>query len=374
MGKRNGSGLKELIEQKLDEQGIYEYYYYKATGKQLQLRKAVRSPLRAVDRHPSFNVFKGKNGKLMFKDFAGDSGDVYAFVMSLHNNCSFTEALEIIAADFGISKNESFAISQLRKALSASALSSLASLENTKRTKAQWNIRPLEKNDYDFFAQFGIAYWILNYYNVIGITNFSIGKVSRIEHYNFPIYGFCYEDPEAIRFYMPYNNNGLKQVGNVGTNDIFGMNEMKKDIALIKQENNEFDTEKKIGILAAGQKDVMAIKSVLCSSSAKVDKIFPLALSSETASLSTSQYQNIMSCVDELYVLYDNDNAGRKYAKKLHDQYGIKIIDIADYSKEKDVSDHYKEWLNPFYQLKINLTEINFKEEKLCKKLLSLTE
>jgi hypothetical protein len=175
---------------------------------------------------------------------------------------------------------------------------------------------------------------------------------------------------------MPYNNNGLKQVGNAGINDIFGMKEMKADVSLLKQmpETKTCNTKKKIGILAAGQKDVMTIKSVLSSSSTKADRIFPLALNSETASLSPSQYQDIMTYVDELYVLYDNDNTGNKQAKKLHDKYGIKIINIADYSKEKDVSDHYKEWLSPFYMSKINLTEISFKEEKLCKTLLSLTE
>ena len=92
--------LKDTILDKISEIEIFERYL----GMNIKLGKAMVSPLRD-EKNASFNIYQNETGSVYYKDFGDERGDCFKFVMELFN-CSFPDALKLIASDFGIEKNE----------------------------------------------------------------------------------------------------------------------------------------------------------------------------------------------------------------------------------------------------------------------------
>lgn len=89
---------KELILKKVPEENIMEFYLGVPVKKGL-----FRSPLRH-DRTPTVSFYRShKTGRLIYKDFGYPDhvGDFVSVVMYKFN-CSYYQALQIIANDFGI--------------------------------------------------------------------------------------------------------------------------------------------------------------------------------------------------------------------------------------------------------------------------------
>lgn len=89
---------KELILKKVPEENIMEFYLGVPVKKGL-----FRSPIRH-DKTPTVSFYRSpKTGRLIYKDFGcvDHVGDFVSIVM-LKFNCSYYQALQIIANDFGI--------------------------------------------------------------------------------------------------------------------------------------------------------------------------------------------------------------------------------------------------------------------------------
>ena len=120
---------KELIYNKVREEEILEYY--------LGLFK---SPLRN-DNSPTCAFYRARNGRIIFKDFSGAfSGDAISVVMEKFQ-CSYMKALQIIANDFGIVKNENLKVNKPKMEYSGSIL------EENKTSIIQVEIRDFQ--DYE---------------------------------------------------------------------------------------------------------------------------------------------------------------------------------------------------------------------------------
>src|SRR5688572_1848623 len=104
--------LREIILDQVTEMEIYQHYL----GGEVKLGRAMKSPLRQ-EKHPSFNVYQSQsNGKIYWKDFGDERGDCFTFVMRLHN-CTFQEALHLVAQDFNLDiKEDKRDLSQIRRA------------------------------------------------------------------------------------------------------------------------------------------------------------------------------------------------------------------------------------------------------------------
>lgn len=88
---------KELILNKIQEEQIFMHY-----GVPVQ-RGLFCSKLRG-DNNPTVCLYRNKAGRLMYKDFAEQGTlDCFAYVSRLYN-VSYSEALYIIANDFGLIK------------------------------------------------------------------------------------------------------------------------------------------------------------------------------------------------------------------------------------------------------------------------------
>lgn len=66
----------EKILKKVREKDIYEYYL----NRRIEINKPISSPFRK-DKNPSWSIFVGKRGDLVYIDFAtGETGNVIDFV------------------------------------------------------------------------------------------------------------------------------------------------------------------------------------------------------------------------------------------------------------------------------------------------------
>lgn len=87
---------KELILSKFSEEQLMEHYLGIRVSHGL-----FKSPLRKDDK-PTCSFYRDSKGRLIFKDFSGCfHGDVIEVVKTKFN-CSYYQALQIIANDFGI--------------------------------------------------------------------------------------------------------------------------------------------------------------------------------------------------------------------------------------------------------------------------------
>jgi len=326
--------LKEMIREKLDDQEIFAYYINKVTGSELRLGRAIRSPLRSGDRNPSFNVYRSKSGVCRFKDFAGEEGDIFDFVQKLFN-VDFKQACEIIASDFGVSENSNVSYLKVFRQVN---VQNFPRLERRERTKVEVEyfrepytfVNHTTPHSRIFWENYRITPLALAAYKVKRVRWFKIGNYEKTFHAeDYMIFGYSYEDPAAVRLYCPNEKNKkYKHIGNANGEDIFGL-DVLKSIASAKTEGRV-----PLAILAAGQKDCLSIYSNT--------GVIAICLNSESCNLSKEQYLDIMKYTEKLMVLYDNDATGIKYAQKLHEKYGLDVIDISRFTKQKDISDYYK--------------------------------
>lgn len=126
---------KELIYNKIREEEILEYYLGIPVKKGL-----FKSPLRN-DNSPTCAFYRARNGRIIFKDFSGAfSGDAISVVMEKFQ-CGYMRALQIIANDFGIVKNENLKVNKPKMEYSGSIL------EESKSSIIQVEIRDFQ--DYE---------------------------------------------------------------------------------------------------------------------------------------------------------------------------------------------------------------------------------
>lgn len=309
------NSLKELILEKIDSFDIFKRYI----GSDLRPGRAIKSPLRDGDKHPSFNVYRNKNGKALFKDFAGEEGDVFYFVMLLYN-VDFKTAIDIIADDFDIEKKDLNSIRTMRK----SALDNLPRITLKKRAVFDYQEEGMVDSDFNYWHGFGIGLSVLHEYGVKKALY--VGGSGQEKKWMLhstdddPIYFYDYGEG-AVRFYRP-KNTMLKHFGNVNGSDIFGYSQAAKD------------EESKCVVICAGQKDCLSLYANT--------GIRGVSLNSESCNLSIDTFFKLKDLSENLFVCYDNDETGKKHSKKIENEFGITRIDLAKIVGDfKDISDYY---------------------------------
>jgi hypothetical protein len=96
---------KEKILELVDEYTLYCYYISEAYGvdTEIELRKAMRSPIKLKDDTPSFSVFESNNKyyEYLWKDSAiPESGAIFKLIRRIYDLKSDEEVLKIIDRDF----------------------------------------------------------------------------------------------------------------------------------------------------------------------------------------------------------------------------------------------------------------------------------
>lgn len=294
---------KEYIESHISNEEIFERY----TGESVRFKKLYLSKLR-TDRSPTCSYYT-KGNKLRLKDNAGFfDGDCYEFVCKLYN-CTFIEALEIIANDFNIVYSDN-----VRK-----PVSNINYEEKETVIKVKW--RKFDSEDVEYWENHGISTRTLKKYKVGAITQVWINnELSYLYNPNDRAYGYWFND--KFKIYFPFrtiyrflsNYSGLQ-----------GYDQLPASGDLL--------------IITKSMKDVMLLDELGYNS---------VSTASENTMLTLEQFTDLSSRFKTIISLYDFDLAGVKGANKLKKTYGIKAAfflngRFGSVKSGKDITDIYFE-------------------------------
>lgn len=314
---------REDILKHVTQERIYGFYL----GEQITTLGVYHSPLRE-DNIPSFALFfhRVEPNILMFKDFAtGDCGDFVAMVRKLFN-LSYSEALEKVAFDLGLSN---YGVSGTKQTVNYTKI--------TQKQKVELGIkiRPWEILDKQFWKPFGIKKSTLEKFNVFPIShvfyNSNAVKVSKHAY----VYAERKDNKLTYKIYQPFEDKLKKWINNANYSVHQGYTQLPKSGELL--------------IITKSLKDVMSLHDVVGVSA--------IGLQSESVMMKDSVMDEYKSRFKKVVCLFDNDDAGTKLAKEFSKRYGVPYFFVLPIAKSKDFSDFVKN------------TTINFSIEYFNKKI-----
>jgi hypothetical protein len=266
------------------------------------------------DQKPTCSFYKNKQGVLKYKDFAGPTFDFVGAVMYIFN-CSYYEALRIIANDFNFIKSD--IPKNLRKIEYTGY-----ELKETERAKIQVEIQEFTDKELIWWESFGISKKTLTKFKVFSIKNvFLNGFYFTSSTEKSPIFGFyngtAVDNTEFWRLYMP-SKLKYRFLSNWASSMIQGAKQLPKESSSV--------------FITKSLKDVMGFFEFGFTS---------IAPNSENILISQNQFTRLKLRYDNLYVFFDNDLAGVKGANKYRKKYSINCIFIKR-KYAKDFTDLYK--------------------------------
>ena len=275
------------------------------------------SPLRR-DNRPTCSFCYSKKGELMYHDFGtGFHENFVGVVMEIHK-CSYQEALNIIAEDFGyISKAEN------RPAVKIKV--SNVKLEEKTETLIQIKPKAFSEQELKWWKGFGVTEKTLKKYKVFSCDSiFLNGDYFSSSSPRVPIYGYyCGKKngQELWRIYFP-SKRSFRFLSNVGKSYIQGAKQLPKtgDILLVTK----------------SQKDVMLAYEL---------GIPAIAPCSEVLFLSNKQIQHLKKRFKTIVVCYDTDITGIHNLKQIKVKHpDLHTFFIPRKYGVKDISDFFKKY------------------------------
>jgi hypothetical protein len=268
-----------------------------------------------IDNHPTCAFYKNANGDLLYKDFAGISGDFIKVVMEIFK-VSYYKALNIIANDFGYIKSENYQVNLPKREYSGSIL------KETERAKILVEIQEFSERELSWWNSFGISLNTLKKFKVYSIKHvFLNGVYFTSSTDKCPIYGYYggknSDNIELWRLYMP-TKRSYRFISNWSGNHWHG--------------SAQLPINKNHCIIIKSMKDLMLLYEFGFTS---------IAPTSENVLITESQFSKLQNKYQNILLFFDNDLPGVKAAQKYKKAYGIRCIFIKrKYSK--DISDLYK--------------------------------
>lgn len=275
------------------------------------------SPLRK-DHKPTCSFCHSKKGELMYHDFGtGFHENFVGVVMEIHK-CSYQEALNVIAEDFGyISKAED------RPAVKIKV--SNVKLEEKTETLIQIKPKAFSEQELKWWKGFGITEKTLKKYKVFSCDSiFLNGDYFSSSNPRVPIYGYyCGKKngQELWRIYFP-SKRSFRFLSNVGKSYIQGAKQLPKtgDVLLVTK----------------SQKDVMLAYEL---------GIPAIAPCSEVLFLSNKQIQHLKKRFKTIIVCYDTDITGIHNLKQIKVKHpDLHTFFIPRKYGVKDISDFFKKY------------------------------
>ena len=308
---------KELILSRFSEEQIMSFYL------KVPIKKGLfKSPLRK-DKFPTCSLYRNNSNNLIFKDFAtGQNLNIFGVVQTLFN-CSYFEALRIIANDFGIIKNHNLQKNP------GKILSDYTKIETKEFAKIQVQIQDFTELELKWWSRYGITKEILQTYNVFSCKHIFLNdQLCATSTQNCPIFGYYGgkiqqngEKFELWRCYFPKRDN-YRFLTNWPSKKIQGYDQLPKKGNLL--------------VITKSQKDNMCFHSL---------GIAACSPNSETQWLSDNMLEELKQRFKYIVVLFDHDYAGITSMNKLKKKHPeLKYTWIPRKYEAKDISDFYKKY------------------------------
>lgn len=301
--------IQEILAKTNQGKDVFEYYLGYPIDKKKKYLSATRN-----ERTASVSFSTNTNGEWKYQDF-GDP----AYMSCFH----------FVAKLFGISvKDAVYKITEDMFLSSSSFMPRIVSqttriVEET-TTTIIYTPTIWKREDADYFRQYGITREALEFYGFIPIQKYTIINDKTIHIARNPKNPLIYAIPYPsgnVKIYQPLNENKkYKCIGTSKKTDILGLTQLA-------------NLEEYIAIVA-GQKDLVSLYANI--------GIKGISLNSETIRLEIDTVLELKLKSDKVFVLYDNDDTGRKEAKKLNLAYSFPMVDLNRISTANDVSDYFK--------------------------------
>jgi hypothetical protein len=303
---------EKLIFSKYSEEQIMEFYLH------IPIRKGLfKSPLR-IDHHNTCSFYRNKQGNLIFKDFAtGQHLTCINVVMTLFN-CSYWDALKIIANDFKIVEDPNIPLNK------GKINKTPIKIENKEISKIQVEVKEFSDYELKWWNDFGITPSILKKFNVYSCKHvFLNDQLFAQSSKSCPIYGYyggkLKSDNTKFELWKCYfpKRKEYRFIGNYPSKILQGYKQLPKS--------------GKFCIVTKSLKDVMALYAY---------NIPACAPNSETVIPSKVIIDNLLSRFENVFVIWDNDYTGVSFLNKIKRTYPELIcLIIPKRLKAKDFSD-----------------------------------
>lgn len=293
----------EDILSRVSEYDIYEQYLGK-----FKVGLIYNSPFRE-DKNPSFGIFRGRKGNLMFKDHGtGLCGDVVKFVGTLFNISNYQDILAKIYKDVIVS----------RKITKKRIVSKIE--EKPVETVIGIVKQEFTKTDINFWKQFGISLDTLKKFKVSSIQYYLCnGIVKAVYKDDNPMY--AYQVYDRFKIYRPYGDKYTKWRNNLTEYDIQGYEQLPKTGNIL--------------FITKSLKDVMVLYEMGYSA---------ISPSSESTFIPQIALDDVKKRFKRIIILFDRDVCGVRKSRSTSLKTGLEAIFIHKKYKAKDISDAVKAW------------------------------
>ena len=318
ISKGKSSVSLDDILSKVTEADILSYYLGVTT-----VPTIINSPLRK-DNRPSFGLYSPNGKRIYFVDFATkDRGGLFDLLGHMWN-CSYKEVLTRINGD--ISK---FCSSANIHSYTPCAVRSTNSYN--KNTDLQCKIRDWRDYDIEYWASYGITLDWLKYAEVYPISHKIVIKDGHRYVFGADKYAYTYvehkEGKVTLKIYQPFNKAGYKWSSNID-----------RSVWSLWTKIPECGDNL---IISSSVKDCL---NIMCNF-----KIPSICLQGEGYLPKPHIMEELKSRYKNIIVFFDNDftnpnNPGHNDAKRLSEEYNLKMVEIPKKYESKDPSDLFKKY------------------------------
>lgn len=301
---------------------IPAYNIYRNYIGEFTIGRRFKSPIRSKDDNPSFGIFWSKKaeGKLLFKDLAqGIVGDCFILVKEMFS-ISYRDTLLKIIFDFRV--NDQFAVPD-KVSITKQTIKpiTIATSNIPKQSDVIIDIRIREWRDYDlkFWEKYGITKKTLELFNVYPIDYIFLNDEIIKADYHSYAYHEQKDGIDRYKIYQPYSKI-MKWLSNFIEGTLSGWSQMPN--------------EGKSLIITSSYKDVMTLFTIGFTA---------ISPQTETYTFKKHIIQQLENRFQNIYIYYDYDEAGIKYAKLNEEKYGF-IPLFTNSINEKDPSDFYEKY------------------------------
>lgn len=298
----------------IDSRWIFEHYSSSSTPLNGQTI-IIKSPVNSTQKSPSLYIFLGFDGTYKFKDHStGRGGGSISFVAYLYNITNREAEIQILS-DYN--------------KLSTVPIKYEPIVYNEPYTIANITYGRWDKNDKEYWQQYGITLNTLKHFNVKKIIYVKITNTKNtLEFGGHNVYAFCNKYGEPYKIYKP--NSKMK---------FFFINHYLQGLDQLTYKTDSI-------IILSSLKEIMVFHELYGN---EYDKIAP---SGESELISPTYIHHFDKIYKNKYVLLDNDKTGKEMNQKYSDLYGYQPI-MLDLSK--DISDSIKDYNKKFVKQKIDL-------------------
>lgn len=289
----------------------------------------ISSPLRQ-DKKPSFALYSPNGIEVNYIDFSNREGGTIWTLLTKVWNCSYSEAKRKVFNDLGDkSLGTSVGIGNyLGRNVKVNAYLDL-----------QCRVREWRDYDLKYWESYGISLKWLKYADVYPISHKIIIKEDISYAFGADKYAYAYvefkEGKTTLKIYQPFNTNGYKWSN-------------RHDRSVISLWTKVPKTGDKVCICSS-------LKDALCLWANT--GIPSLAVQGEGYGISDTAINELKSRFKNIFICFDNDDAGIKDAIKLAKDTGFINIVLPKFEGGKDISDYYKA-INDKEKFKITMLKL----------------